>query len=920
MIRGIDYPDWITEEGLKTLKRQHLLEGETPNQMYERIADTLSSRYYEMLIKAKWSNKEERRNAETKFHSDTLKYLKLGWLCPSTPVLSNVGTSRGFGISCFIERVPDSLDGIYKKAHEMAMLTKAGGGVGVTMDKIRGRGEIISTGGFSEGTIPFMKVYDSAIIAANQGNVRRGSASINLPVRHKDIEEFLKIRLPEGDVNRQCLNLNHCVTIDDFFMESIKEGDSKSRDIFAKILSSRMKTGQPYIMYYHNVHNQRPKDMVDRDLKINGTNICCLSGDTEVITDNGILPIKDLINKNVKIFDGENWINTDSFKEYPEDNLIRITLKNGSYIDCNENHRWFAATNYNDIRKTKYKELKTKDLVEGYWLESNLTDASFYGQEDMKAAYLKGFLLGDGTHSGNQPILNVHSTKYNCISKLIESANELIAQTSKTNTIKDISFSEEVVNEDQFGKQVFKRMKGLTARSTELLDFSFKFKKSLPDFRNLNYNSKIEFLSGLLDSDGTYSTSGIQLSSIDEHFINQLQKFIISMGYNASIDVIVRENFNDLYRITIGNYDSFQLFMNLDCRRLEAPETVPNRRTTGYRQIVKIEKLNKKEKVYCPTLPTTGKFLLANGIMTGNTEILNPHDFDHTVVCCISSINLVKFFEWENDPEFLEFCYTFLDVNLEEFIQTAKHKPGFGAAIRFAEKSRAIGLGVLGWHTFLQQNNIPFNSIAARAYINKIGAKIKEAGIFYNLKAGQTFGNPEWCTVNRNLTLQAIAPTTTNSLVSGGVSQGIEPIICNAWIQNSAKGTFIRKNETLKKLMETKYPEHNTQEFWTILMQDKKGSIQEFDFFTDEEKEVFLTAYEINQLELIRNANVWQSYVDQGISLNLFFPADVDQKWLAKCHLEAWEIGIKTLYYVRTESILSRNMNSNTFSDCVYCE
>lgn len=566
--KGIDYPEWMNEEGLKTLKRQHLLEDETPNEMYNRIINSLE----DTLMSYNKLKDEEIERICNLWRS----YLDKNWLCPSTPILSNTGTNRGFNISCYIERVDDSLDSIYSKNHEMAMLTKAGGGVGITFDKIRGRGEVIKTGGFSEGTIPFMKVYDSSIIAASQGNIRRGSASINLPVRHKDIEEFIYIREPKGDVNRQCLNLNHCVTIDDYFMENVNNGDSKAREIYAKILSQRMKTGQPYIMYYHNVHNNRPEDMIKRNLKIDGTNIC--------------------------------------------------------------------------------------------------------------------------------------------------------------------------------------------------------------------------------------------------------------------------------------------------------------------------------------------------------TEILLPHDKDHTVVCCISSINLAKYYEWKDDKEFLELCYLFLDTNLEKFINDAKNKKGFENAVRFSEKSRAIGLGVLGWHTLLQQNNIPFNSIVARGLINQIGTLLKEQGDKYNIKYGELLGSPEWCDINRNLTLTAIAPTTTNALVSGGVSQGIEPIVANSWVQKSAKGTFIRKNKQFENLIINKYPEMNNIDFWNQLAIEYKGSCQHCKFLSEEEKEIFLTAYEINQLELIKNAALWQKYIDQGISLNLFFPADVDQKWLVKCHMEAWELGIKTLYYVRTESILSRNMNNNTFSDCLYCE
>jgi len=306
--------------------------------------------------------------------------------------------------------------------------------------------------------------------------------------------------------------------------------------------------------------------------------------------------------------------------------------------------------------------------------------------------------------------------------------------------------------------------------------------------------------------------------------------------------------------------------------------------------------------------------------MTGNTEILAPHDFDHTVVCDLASLNISKYDEWKNEEDFIENSLLFLDTNLEEFIQKAKNKIGFEESVRFAEKSRLLGLGWLGFHSYLQEKNIPFNSLITRSIINEIGKKQLKEGEIYNKKHGKLFGSPEWCDENRNLCLFAIAPTTTTSLVLGGVSQGIEPIVANAYIHKTAKGTFIRKNKTFEKLIKEKYPQYDNENFWAKLESEYKGSVQWCDFLTDDEKEIFLTAYEINQLELVRQASIMQKYVDQGISLNLFFPSDVDPKWLSNVHLEAWKLGIKTLYYVRTESIASRNMKGSTFSDCLYCE
>jgi ribonucleoside-diphosphate reductase alpha chain len=310
-IKGIDYPDFMTNESLVTITKQHLRDNETPKMLYERIVNTLSNTLLEMYLSQANYDLDKATKLAKKAKELWFKYLWKGWLSPSTPILANCGTDNGYTISCYVIRVPDTLEGIFDKVREAALLTKYGGGVGITWDKVRGRGEKISKGGFSEGVVPFIKVGDSTVLATSQGATRRGAFSNNLPIRHKDINEFLNIRLPEGDVNRQCLNSNHCVTCDDYFMESVVNGDTNSRELYAKLISSRMKTGQPYVMYYHNVHNQRPNDMKKRNLKIDGTNLC-----SEILSfhDKDHTVVCDLASVNIAKYD--EWKNDKDFIEY----------------------------------------------------------------------------------------------------------------------------------------------------------------------------------------------------------------------------------------------------------------------------------------------------------------------------------------------------------------------------------------------------------------------------------------------------------------------------------------------------------------------------------------------------------------------------------------------------------------------------
>ena len=177
-----------------------------------------------------------------------------GWLGLASPVISNMGTDRGLPISCYGIDTPDSIRGIGLTNAELMRLTSKGGGVGIGLSKIRPRGTEIAGNGKSEGVVPWAKIYDSTIIATNQGNVRRGAASVNLDIEHPDIKEFLQIRRPKGDPNRQCLNLHQCVVVGDTFMRKLESRDPDALEVWATVLKARMETGEPYVMYKDNVN------------------------------------------------------------------------------------------------------------------------------------------------------------------------------------------------------------------------------------------------------------------------------------------------------------------------------------------------------------------------------------------------------------------------------------------------------------------------------------------------------------------------------------------------------------------------------------------------------------------------------------------------------------------------------------------
>lgn len=289
------------------------------------------------------------------------------------------------------------------------------------------------------------------------------------------------------------------------------------------------------------------------------------------------------------------------------------------------------------------------------------------------------------------------------------------------------------------------------------------------------------------------------------------------------------------------------------------------------------------------------------------SEICLPTADDISFVCCLSSINLRHYNEWK-DTDAVETLAMFLDTVLSDFIARLEafrdsadpHKQSafhfMQRAHKFAKEHRALGLGVLGWHTFLQENNIPFESAEATALNEEIFKLIKEKAYKASADMAQEYGEPEVLKgySRRNTTLLAIAPTTSSAFILGQVSQGIEPLMSNAFVKDVDKMKVTIKNPTLIALLEEKG--HNTKEVWDSI-RDNDGSVQHLEFMTEHEKKVFRTFSEIEQKVIIEQAAARQKYIDQAQSLNIMIDPAIATKDLNALYLYAWEKGIKTLYY-----------------------
>ncbi|MFH6996620.1 ribonucleoside-diphosphate reductase subunit alpha [Flavobacterium sp. FlaQc-57] len=298
------------------------------------------------------------------------------------------------------------------------------------------------------------------------------------------------------------------------------------------------------------------------------------------------------------------------------------------------------------------------------------------------------------------------------------------------------------------------------------------------------------------------------------------------------------------------------------------------------------------------------------------SEIMLPSSFDESFICCLSSMNLELYEEWK-DTEAVKLAIFFLDAVLQEFIEKTEGNYYLAAANRFAKRHRALGLGVLGWHSYLQKNMIPFEGMEAKMKTTEIFKHISDKADKATQDLARIYGEPELLKGygRRNTTTMAIAPTTSSSAILGQTSPGIEPFSSNYYKAGLSKGNFMRKNKYLKILLEEKGLDN--EEVWREIMLNG-GSVQHMSQLSKNEKDVFKTFKEISQLEIVQQAAIRQKFVDQGQSLNLNIPAELPIKEVNRLMIEAWQLGVKSLYYQRSQSVSKELVTS--LVTCSSCE
>ena len=335
-------------------------------------------------------------------------------------------------------------------------------------------------------------------------------------------------------------------------------------------------------------------------------------------------------------------------------------------------------------------------------------------------------------------------------------------------------------------------------------------------------------------------------------------------------------------------------------------KVIQKRYESGYPYIMFIDTVNKNK-------PKESDKIYASNLCS---EICLSTNNDESFVCCLSSMNLLHYDEWK-ESDAVQVLTKFLDTVIEEFIQKTENLPFMEAPRKFAMDQRAIGIGVLGWHSYLQSKNIAFEDLESKMLTNEIFKHIESESMIGSSELAKTHGEPKKLkgSGRRNMTTQAVAPTTSSSFILGQVSPSVEPLNSNYFVKDLAKGKFTYKNPHLKEVL--KAHGHDNADVWKSILVTG-GSVQHLMFLTDHEKNVFKTFGEISQKEIILQTGIRQKYIDQSQSINLMIHPKTPPRDVNQLLIYAWEQGVKTLYYHRgtnPSQELSRNLLT-----CTSCE
>jgi ribonucleoside-diphosphate reductase alpha chain len=960
--------------GLKTLEKGYLLRQngklvERPQHMWMRVSIQLHGSDFGRV-------------------KETYDALSQGYFIHATPTLFNAGTNHPQLSSCFLLTMnDDSIKGIYKTLGDCAQISKWAGGIGLSVHNIRARGsKIRGTNGESTGIVPMLKVFNDTAKYVNQGGKRNGSFAIYLEPWHADIEEFLKLKLNQGAEEDRARDLFYGLWIPDLFMkrmeakqdwtlmcpaecpglaechseefEKLYEGYEKAgkgrksipaQKLWQMILDAQIQTGTPYLCYKDAANSKSNQQHLGT---IKSSNLC-VAPETLVLTDKGYFPIRELCDIEVNVWNGEQWSNTTVRKTGIDQTLIKVTLSDGTVLDCTPYHKFIL----NDgERKETRKSIADSTRVEAQNLKVGMKLVRWNAPiiegcstDDFKYAYTHGFFCGDGTYNnaGSTPMIALYGEKKKLIDHL------------------DIRTSSGV--EDSFG------------RRNVYLYHDIPTKYAVP--MNATIKNKLEWLSGLMDADGTTidgTNTSVQIASINYTFLNDVRLMMQTIGVRAKVTLMrgpekhmmsdgcgaLKEyDCKPLYRILVRGEDvSSMVGLGLNTRRLVLVQNPVKHSAMRDVKVVSVEDCGRVSDTYCFNEPINHAGVFGGVLTSQCTEIMEFTSPDETAVCNLGSLALPKFvengvFNFEKLRGYTWILTRNLDVVIDKNYYPTPETRNSNM------KHRPIGIGIQGLADVFAMMRLPWTSEGAAKLNREIFENIYYAamstsidrtlegfnhGTFDTLGEHTSYkGSPlsqgklqfdlwnetptttylDWDGLRsklknygaRNSLLVAPMPTASTSQILGN-NECFEPFTSNLYTRRVLAGDFMVVNKYLVEDL-------NKLGLWTSDVRTEiianNGSIQSIAEIPADIRELYKTGWEIPQKTLINMARDRAPFICQSQSLNLFLAEPTYAK-ISSMHMYAWKQGLKTgCYYLRTKAASSAQKftvePTKKPDDCLMC-
>lgn len=936
--------------GFETLKRSYLQKTnkgqiiETPQYMHMRVAigvhgDDINSiiNMYELLSKKLYTH--------------------------SSPTIFNSGTVHPQMASCFLLDVEeDSIEGIFNTLGESAKISKYAGGIGIALHKVRSSGSYVrGTNGKSTGIIPFLRIFNETARAVNQGGKRKGAISIYLEPHHSDIFEFIDLKRPGGNHEFRCHDLFLAIWTSDLFLQRVNEGkkwtlfdpstapgleevygeeykelyeryesegkgvkEVNARDLWKAIMIAQIESGVPYIV---NKDQANLKSNQKNLGTIKSSNLC-VAPETAILTSEGYKEIASLQDQYVDVWNGYEWSNVQVKKTGEDQRLIKVVLSNGSEIECTPYHKFYIETGsrpseYSKPLMIEAQELKIGQKLIKHELPIIHTDKS----PDFKYAYTHGFYCGDGTDGKNYSGDRVpRITLYDVKKRLIRFLDV------HTSTYKETKLG--VIN-------------------VQLpLDIAPKF--LVP--HNFSTKSKLEWLAGYFDSDGTVCKNGtnesIQVASIHKDFLISIMLMLQTMGIQSKVTKNKDQgqsllpdgkggtkyyDTKEVHRILINSNDTKKLLdMGLPVKRLEFTFNTPQRDATRFVTVTGVIDEGRFDDTYCFTEVKRGMGMF-NGVLTGQcSEILEFTSKDETAVCNLAAIVLPNFVDEQGQFDFDLLTYVSKKAikNLNKVIDRSFY-PSDKSKIS-NERHRPLALGVCGLHDVFFKMGIDYDSAEARKLNKHIFETIYRGSIIQSIELAkkdgsyQSFkGSPasegvlqfdmwenfdkesllwgDWDDIKsqvqkhglRNSLLTGLMPTASSATISGCVVEAFEIQTSNLYSRKVLSGEFTVINKYLIKDL-------INLNLWNEKIKNKimanDGSVQHVHELPDWVKYRYKTVWETSMKTVLDFAADRGPFIDQTQSMNLFMKNPTIPK-MTSMYMYGYKKGLKTLcYYLRSRA------------------